>query len=36
VQAQPSQVSRGKGAVQYEPLLTTQIPRRRYPLSLLG
>lgn len=36
VQAQPAQVSRGKGSVQYEPLLTTQIPRRRYPLSLLG
>lgn len=36
VQAQPGQVSRGKGSVQYEPLLTTQIPRRRYPLSLLG
>lgn len=36
MQAQPGQVSRGKGSVQYEPLLTTQIPRRRYPLSLLG
>ena len=35
-QAQPGQVNRGKGSVQYEPLLTTQIPRRRYPLSLLG
>ena len=36
MQAQPTPVSRGKGAVQYEPLLTTQIPKRRYPLSLLG
>lgn len=35
-QAQPGQVSRGKGSIQYEPLLTTQVPRRRYPLSLLG
>jgi hypothetical protein len=35
-QAQPSQVSPGKGSIQYEPLLTTQVPRRRYPLSLLG
>jgi hypothetical protein len=36
MQAQPGQVSRGKGSVQYEPLLTTQVPRRKYPLSLLG
>jgi hypothetical protein len=36
MQAQPAQVSRGKGSVQYEPLLMTQVPRRRYPLSLLG
>ena len=35
-QAQPAQVIRGKGSIQYEPLLTTQVPRRRYPLSLLG
>jgi len=35
-QAQPAQVSRGKGSIQYEPLLTTQVPKRRYPLSLLG
>jgi hypothetical protein len=36
MQAQPAQVSLGKGSVQYEPLLMTQVPRRRYPLSLLG
>jgi hypothetical protein len=36
MQAQPGQVSRGKGSVQYEPLLMTQVPRRKYPLSLLG
>jgi len=36
MQIQPGQVSRGKGSVQYEPLLTTQIPRRKYPYSLLG